>query len=100
MYLKELLQHDNIVYSHDMGKDKLLELISMHGAIFLLDNNSHLSGIITDGDLRRMLENDLAIIDTNIITSVPISMNIHDNIPNIFKIMKESEINILPVVND
>jgi arabinose-5-phosphate isomerase len=45
------------VYLHDSLQRTILEMTSKRlGATAVLDDNDHLCGIITDGDLRRMLE--------------------------------------------
>lgn len=61
LYLKvsDLIVHNERpkVYLHDSIKKIILEISSRRlGATAVLDDNENLKGIITDGDLRRMLE--------------------------------------------
>lgn len=75
------------------------------GAINIIDDNNHLCGLITDGDLKRYLENGVDIYSVPVdyvMTKTPITI-----LPNILayealRIMekREKKLSVLPVVNE
>ena len=73
------------------------------GATAVVDKNNKLLGIITDGDIRRMLENDLDIkklYAKDIMTKNPKSLGPEEMAFAAFKIMEDNKITQLPVVEN
>lgn len=73
------------------------------GATAVLDAAGELIGIITDGDLRRMLQKTLAIQDLqakDIMTVNPKSIGLEDYATEAFAVMKTHNITQLVVMND
>jgi len=72
------------------------------GATAVLDNGM-LVGVVTDGDLRRMIEkhNDFSnLIAKDIMTSNPLTIDSDELIVNALALMRENDITQLPVIND
>lgn len=72
------------------------------GATAVLENNKMI-GVVTDGDLRRMLEkhNDFSRLTArDIMTSNPLTINKEELIVNALATMRENNITQLPVVED
>ena len=73
------------------------------GAVFAIDATGRLTGILTDGDLRRALErfdNPLTHSIDDLMTKDPVTVGQHDLAAEAMKIMEEKSITILPVVDD
>jgi len=107
LYLKvtDLLKLGNkpIVKQDDSIKTVILEISEKRlGATAVVENNK-LIGIITDGDIRRMLEKDMDIKKLSakdIMTTNPKSVNPDAMAIHAFNLMEEYKITQLPVVNN
>ena len=87
-------------------KDALAEIGKKEmGAVMVADEDGHLLGLITDGDLRRCMEKELDIYSTGvgeIMTRKPITIHQNDYIISALKIMREAgkKCSVLPVIDD
>ena len=71
------------------------------GCAVILDDNGHVSGIVTDGDLRRHIKDDLSILKAeNVMTPRPQSINSKALATEALFIMNDKAITVLPVVDD
>mgnify|MGYP003295005210 CR=1 FL=1 len=71
--------------------------------VTVVDTNSHLLGIITDGDLRRMLERGIDVYHETIdhvMTKNPISIDYRERAVDALQIMNNRNITCLPVVDE
>ncbi len=85
-------------------KEVIFEISSKRlGAAAVIDNNSILLGIITDGDLRRMLEKNSSLSDitaADIMTKNPKSISAEELAVDALDIMRKSSITQLVVVEN
>ena len=92
------------VYMNDKLKDVIVEISEKRlGATAVLDEKDNLKGIITDGDLRRMLEktNTLdKITAKNIMGKNPKTVSPEEYAINAFEMMRKNNITTLIVVKD
>ena len=73
------------------------------GAIMLVDADGRLSGIFTDGDLRRLILQSDRPLETpirQVMTSAPRQLRGHDRLQDARQLMAEFRIDELPVVDD
>lgn len=105
LYLRvnELLR-DNLtpsVLENDSIKKVIIEITSGRlGAVAVVDSNKNIKGIITDGDLRRMLNKGLNVDDTlaaTIMTKDPKTVNTNMLAIEAFEVMKRNKISQLLV---
>ncbi len=69
------------------------------GCAVVIDNENNMLGIVTDGDLRRHIKDDLAnILAKNVMTPDPKSININMLASEALYILNEKSITALPVV--
>ena len=91
------------VQQHQPVKDGLLEISSKGlGMTAVSDADNHLVGIFTDGDLRRLLENDFDLHTTNmqdVMNSQCQVAHSHHLAVDSLQQMQKNKINALPVVN-
>lgn len=80
-------------------KDKVLDKF-IEGALFLVDNNDKLSGILTDGDVRKCFSSDSEHNIEKFISLNPQTIHLNESSSVALRILREKEINILPVIND
>jgi len=83
-------------------KDAILEITSKKlGATLICDQQQTLLGIFTDGDLRRVFENDTIHEPIGSVIS-PCNYTIHSNdlAVDALNVMQDNEITILPVINN
>jgi arabinose-5-phosphate isomerase len=84
-------------------KDVIVEITKKRlGATAVINKNNGIAGIITDGDLRRMLEKDVSLqnISAKDIMSVnPKTISLHDLAVDALDIMRKNNINQLLVVD-
>lgn len=76
---------------------------SRMGSTSIVDQEGKLRGIITDGDIRRLLEKSSDFIDhpvKNYMTADPVTISPEKLAAQALQIMEEKEINDLPVVKD
>ena len=85
-------------------KEVILEMTSKRlGVTAVLDDQSHLLGIITDGDLRRMLQKETTLDKVEahqIMSRSPKTISSLSLAVEAFKLMKENNITQLLVVDD
>ena len=73
------------------------------GTLVIVDRESHLKGIITDGDLRRMLERGVDIYKDGVekaMTANPLRVKPCEMAVNALQMMNDRHITALPVVDD
>lgn len=73
------------------------------GALALVDENNQLSGILTDGDVRRALcsgETDPEGAVSAVMTKAPASVLDSTSSAEVLDVMEEREITVMPVVDD
>ena len=71
--------------------------------VCVVDDSQHLKGIITDGDLRRMLENDVDVyheLIDHVMTKTPKSIDYREMAVNALQIMTDLRITSMPVLNE
>ncbi|RCW83299.1 arabinose-5-phosphate isomerase [Halanaerobium sp. DL-01] len=83
-------------------REALFEMTSTRmGSASIIDSEGNLKGIITDGDIRRLLERSSGFIDRPVseyMTSDPVTIEADKLAAEALKIMEDREINDLPVV--
>jgi len=91
-----------IVEAHELISRVIIEISSKRlGATAVLENGK-LIGVITDGDLRRMIEkyDDFSnLIAKDIMTSSPLTINQEELVINALSLMRENNITQLPVIS-
>tara|TARA_B100000927_G_scaffold291084_1_gene291853 strand:+ start:1256 stop:2221 length:966 start_codon:yes stop_codon:yes gene_type:complete len=98
LFLNDILEKDNIPKVDEMSKinDVIIEISHKRlGATAVMKNNK-LSGIITDGDLRRMLEkyDDFSLLKAkDIMTSSPITISSNRLAYDALQVMEDNNIN-------
>ena len=106
MRVSDLYKHDNPpkVQLHESIKSVIIEISSKRlGAAVVTDQNDKVLGIITDGDLRRMLEkqNDINTITAkDIMSPSPKTVSPDEMAINAFYIMEKNKITQLVVCKD
>ncbi|PLY10508.1 MAG: hypothetical protein C0626_05905 [Arcobacter sp.] len=80
-------------------KDKVLNMF-VEGALFVVDDNDKLLGILTDGDVRKSFSGNAVHDIEAFITLAPKSIHLNENASVALRILRENEINILPAIND
>jgi len=91
-----------IIKAHDTFIDTIVIMTEKClGCAVILDDNGHVSGIVTDGDLRRHIKDDLATLKAeNVMTTMPLSINAKALATEALFIMNDKAITVLPVVDD
>ena len=103
--LSDLINSDNkpIVKSDDLVNSVILEISNKRlGATAVIDNDE-LKGIITDGDLRRMIEKEedfSTLRARDIMTKDPIIMNTEDLAYNGLRLMEKNNISQLIILDN
>jgi len=72
------------------------------GALLLVDDGGHLSGLFTDGDLRRLLLDDVAALDRPIslvMTPRPKHLHVDDLVRDAERLMREHRVDEIPVLD-
>ncbi len=100
----EIRNENPVVTLETTVKEALLKMTeSKMGSTSIIDENGELSGIITDGDIRRLLEKDNNFINEKVkkfMTENPIAIKPDVLAAKALKIMEDKEINDLVVVKD
>jgi len=92
-----------IIRIHARFKDALMEISNKRlGCVCVLDENMELKGLITDGDVRRVLQKDIdfsEVVLSDIMTINPITIKPDAYLNEALSIMenRESQISVLPV---
>ncbi len=108
MKVKEIMrtgEHNPIVNENSIVRDALASITRARaGAINVVDTDGRLSGIFTDGDLRRLSEDSTEQIGQrtikSVMTSNPITIHPEQLATEAGRVMKEKKVDELPVVND
>ena len=95
---------DNAVVQEGTSmKDTIIEISKKGlGMVSVVDENQHLKGIVTNGDLRRQLDEGVdiyALRVEDVMTKKPIVVNSEQLAVEALNIMKERMINSLPVID-
>jgi arabinose-5-phosphate isomerase len=72
------------------------------GALMLVDGDGRLSGIFTDGDLRRLIVDDPACLDrpiTEVMTARPKHLTVDDLVRDAERLVREHRVDEIPVVD-
>ncbi|MBO5254537.1 MAG: KpsF/GutQ family sugar-phosphate isomerase [Opitutales bacterium] len=100
------LEHCALVSGNDSARDVVIAMTEKPlGAAGIVDENNKILGLITDGDIRRMLRN-VSNIDSvkcsDIMTRSPICIDSEASLSDAVKLMEErrSKLSVLPVVDD
>ena len=92
-----------IVEAHELISRVIIEISSKRlGATAVLEDGK-LIGVVTDGDLRRMIEkyDDFSnLIAKDIMTASPLTINQEELVVNALSLMRENNITQLPVINN
>ncbi|MDP3980922.1 MAG: KpsF/GutQ family sugar-phosphate isomerase [Chlamydiota bacterium] len=93
-----------IVSQDECLKDVLVKITAAHaGAATIVDKEGRLTGIFTDGDLRRHLDSGELILNNAIgelMTKNPKTLNAGHNAVEALDLMKELQIDELPIIDD
>ena len=93
-----------VVQAQSTLKDAIIEISNKGlGAVSIVDPDCNLVGIITDGDLRRLLEKGVNVYELNvkdIMSCSPFVINQDDLAIDALRVMKEKNISCLPVVEN
>lgn len=85
-------------------REALFEITTKRlGFANIIDDQCRLLGILTDGDIRRLLENDNLDLDAHldkIMTSSPKTCLSHENAYNVLQRMNSLKVNCMPVVDE
>lgn len=106
MRVSDIFSQNNAprVHPNDPIPSVIIEISSKRlGATAVLDDNGKLLGIITDGDLRRMLQNNTTIeglTAKDIMSRMPKTIDPHELAINAFHLMEQHKITQLLVVED
>lgn len=71
--------------------------------VTIVDTDNNLKGIITDGDLRRMLDKNVDVYSEsvdNLMTKAPISIDYREMAVNALQIMSDKKITCMPVLDE
>ena len=72
------------------------------GAAFIVDETGHLTGVFTDGDLRRLLQQDATQLNREIyrfMTTSPTTLLAHQTVAEGMYALRQNKINSLPVID-
>lgn len=97
-------EENSVVYHNDSLRTVIVELSKKGlGIVSIIDYNGSLLGVITDGDLRRKLEQEINIyeqtVDT-IMTKTPIIIESGKLAIDALNIMKDRGVSCMPVISD
>ena len=95
----------NAVISEDSSLRKAIVEMSSKGLsmVTIVDSNNRLKGIITDGDLRRMLERGVDVYNesvSNVMTKTPKWIDYREMAVNALQKMSEMKITCMPVLDE
>ena len=106
--VKDIMQPIDKVATVDSNDDLRNTVIKMtekpQGAALVLNNEKILMGIITEGDLRRSLANEIDIDNckaNELMSANPIAIKVDSSLSEVISLMenRESQISVLPVVD-
>ena len=98
-------QADNLVIEKECKLQEALFTITQNrmGAVCVTDNRENLLGLISDGDIRRCIEKDITSLEypvEKVMTKNPIVVKNDILVVDIYKIMKNKKISVVPVLSD
>ena len=96
---------ENPVISDDSSLRNAIIEMSNKGLsmVTIIDKNAHLKGVITDGDLRRMLEKGIDVYNesvSNVMTKTPKWIDYREMAVNALQKMNDLKITCMPVLNE
>ena len=96
---------ENSVISEDSSLRNAIIEMSNKGLsmVTIIDKNAHLKGVITDGDLRRMLEKGIDVYNesvSNVMTITPKWIDYREMAFNALQKMNDLKITCMPVLNE
>lgn len=96
---------ENSVISEDSSLRNAIIEMSNKGLsmVTIIDKNAHLKGVITDGDLRRMLEKGIDVYNesvSNVMTKTPKWIDYREMAVNALQKMNDLKITCMPVLNE
>lgn len=105
--VKDIMHKDednSIVNENDTLQGAIIEMskkgLSM---VSIVDNDNYLVGLITDGDLRRMLQKGIDVYNVNVkdvMTKTPSVIDYREMAVNAMQIMSDRSITCMPVINE
>lgn len=97
-------QNNAVIYVNATLKDAIVELSKKGlGVVSVVDDCFNLMGIVTDGDLRRLLEKEsdiYSLLVKNVMTKNPITISKNKLAIEALNVLKENNISCLPVVEE
>lgn len=107
-HVKDIMHNckNSLVWHNQTTKELLQVMVSSNlGAVLVVNENKVLIGIVSDGDIKRLLDKHSAhdfwnIPVTKIMTHSPLTVQPHDMIEDALARMNQKKIYVLPVVND
>lgn len=99
------MNRNTVVTDENCTVENVLWIITENrmGAVCVTDDKNHLLGLITDGDIRRGLKKEDNLLEmrvSKIMTRNPILVNASMLATEMFSIMKEKSISVVPVITD
>ena len=100
----ELKRLEKYIIRENNSLDVALNMIEGNHCGFLLvvDDENHLKGVLTDGDIRRFLIKylniDARVID--VCEQEPCTLNTTGSVGDVFRVFRNEEIKFLPIVDD
>jgi arabinose-5-phosphate isomerase len=87
-----------------ISMQKAVEEMDRHGlgALIIVDENQKLAGIITDGDLRRLIARQQPVFEqplTTVMTRSPLHAFSQTPVYDALNIMEQHEITVLPIID-
>lgn len=105
--VKDLMHsgENNAVVSEGTTLHKAIVEMSNKGLsmVTIVDNNNQIKGIITDGDLRRMLDKKVDVYGEtvdNLMTKTPTTVDYRDMAVNALQTMSDKKITCMPVIDE
>ncbi|MCR5092910.1 MAG: KpsF/GutQ family sugar-phosphate isomerase [Lachnospiraceae bacterium] len=97
-------EKNSLIRDNGSIKDAIVELSKKGlGIVSIINEEKELQGIITDGDLRRLLENEVNVYSLNVeetMTKNPITISSDKLAVEAMNIMKKRNVSCLPIVDD
>lgn len=102
--LMKIGKNNAYVTENTVLKDTIVELSEKRlGAVSIVDENLHLKGIITDGDLRRQFGKGVdiySLVAADIMNKTPTVIDMDEFAINALNVMRDKKISCMPVVKD
>jgi arabinose-5-phosphate isomerase len=105
--VKDIMLVDNHIPLVRLGTSLEQAIVEMDrpnlGVTFVVDNHLHLCGIITDGDIRRLIVQKKAIGDytvNEVMTASPLNIGPEAPAYDALNLMEQHQITVLPIIQD